>query len=598
MKNESKNIRNFSIIAHIDHGKSTLADRMLEITNTIDKRKMKDQVLDSMELEKERGITIKMQPVRMGHFFNGEDYVLNLIDTPGHIDFSYEVSRALKAVEGSILLVDSTQGVQAQTFTTLDMARELGIKIIPVISKIDSPLAQVEETKEELAKVLDCSEDEIISVSGKTGEGVKELLDEIVKQIPAPVVKEEDALKALVFDFEYSNHKGVIVYVRVFEGSVKKGDGLNFSQAKEKFSSLEVGTFSPEKKPKDTLNAGEIGYIVTGIKKPGIASVGDTVMLQKKQTDPLGGYMNPRPVVWASIYPESQDDFDNLKTALGKLRLTDSSFTYEEETSGSLGRGFRCGFLGMLHLEIISERLKREFNLSLVVTMPSINYRVIYKNGKEEMIYSPHLFPDDGSFKEVSEPWALVKIILPNDYVNGLMPFIFDHEGEVTDIENFGDNRSSVSVEVPLRELMRGFFDELKSLSSGYASLSYEISGYKDADVTRLDILVANEPVPAFTRVVSRKRVEIEAEKSVEKLFEVLPRQQFETKIQGKALGRIISSKTLKAFRKDVTGYLYGGDITRKMKLLEKQKKGKKKMKEKGKVNIPQDVFLKMMRGN
>lgn len=598
MKNQSKNIRNFSIIAHIDHGKSTLADRMLEITNTIDKRKMKDQVLDSMELEKERGITIKMQPVRMGHSFNGEDYVLNLIDTPGHIDFSYEVSRALKAVEGSILLVDSTQGVQAQTFTTLDMARELGIKIIPVISKIDSPLAQVEETKEELAKVLGCSEDEIISVSGKTGEGVKELLDEIVKQIPAPVVKEEDALKALVFDFEYSNHKGVIVYVRVFEGSVKKGDGLNFSQAKEKFSSLEVGTFSPEKKPKDTLNAGEIGYIVTGIKKPGIASVGDTVMLQKKQTDPLGGYMNPRPVVWASIYPESQDDFDNLKTALGKLRLTDSSFTYEEETSGSLGRGFRCGFLGMLHLEIISERLKREFNLSLVVTMPSINYRVIYKNGKEEMIYSPHLFPDDGSFKEVSEPWALVKIILPNDYVNGLMPFIFDHEGEVTDIENFGDNRSSVSVEVPLRELMRGFFDELKSLSSGYASLSYEISGYKDADVTRLDILVANEPVPAFTRVVSRKRVEIEAEKSVEKLFEVLPRQQFETKIQGKALGRIISSKTLKAFRKDVTGYLYGGDITRKMKLLEKQKKGKKKMKEKGKVNIPQDVFLKMMRGN
>ncbi len=591
-------IRNFSIIAHIDHGKSTLADRMLEITHTIETRKMRDQVLDSMELERERGITIKMQPVRMEYKYNNEDYILNLIDTPGHIDFSYEVSRALKAVEGSILLVDSTQGVQAQTLTTLAMAREGGLKIIPVLSKIDSPLSRVEEVKEEVIKLLACDPNEILLVSGRTGEGVDDLLHEVIKRIAPP--KEtyigDNNLRALVFDFKYSNHRGVIVYIRVLDGKVSKGDSLIFSASNEKFTSLEVGTFSPEETLRDFLAAGDTGYIVTGIKKPGIASVGDTITLLKNPLPALGGYMQPRPVVWASIFPEDADDFTELKAALGKLKLSDSAFSYEEESSGSLGRGFRCGFLGMLHLEIISERLRREFDLDLVITTPSITYEVLMNNGKKEKVYSPYYFPDDGDIKTVFEPWVAVKIISPASYLGNIMQLLFDHEAEVGETENFGDSRSAVSVKMPLRELMRNFFDELKSVSSGYGSISYEIGEMREANVTRLDILVADEPVAAFSRVVSRKRVEEEAENAVEKLHGILPKQMFTTKIQGKALGRIISSRTMQAFKKDVTQHMYGGDITRKMKLREKQKKGKKKMQERGRVNIPQDVFLKMMR--
>ncbi len=593
-----KHIRNFSIIAHIDHGKSTLADRMLEITHTIETRKMRDQVLDSMELERERGITIKMQPVRMEYKFGNENYVLNLIDTPGHIDFSYEVSRALKAVEGSILLVDSTQGVQAQTLTTLAMAREGGLKIIPVLSKIDSPLARVEEIKEEVVKLLDCDPNEILLVSGRTGEGVEDLLHEVIKRIAPPKesYQGDNNLRALVFDFKYSNHRGVIVYIRVLDGKVSKGDSLIFSASNEKFNALEVGTFSPEETPRDFLSAGDTGYIVTGIKKPGIASVGDTITLLKNPLPALGGYMQPRPVVWASIFPEDADDFTELKAALGKLKLSDSAFSYEEESSGSLGRGFRCGFLGMLHLEIISERLRREFDLELVITTPSITYEVLMKNGKKEKVYSPYYFPDDGDIQIVFEPWVMVKIISPAAYLGNIMQLLFDHEAEIGETENFGDSRSAISVKMPLRELMRNFFDELKSVSSGYGSISYEIGDMREANVTRLDILVADEPVAAFSRVVSKKRVEEEAENAVEKLHGILPKQMFTTKIQGKALGRIISSRTMQAFKKDVTQHMYGGDITRKMKLREKQKKGKKKMKERGRVNIPQDVFLKMMR--
>lgn len=602
-----KKIRNFSIIAHIDHGKSTLADRLLEITNTIEKRKMQDQVLDNMELERERGITIKMQPVRMIYHSGGadgteaQDYVFNLIDTPGHIDFSYEVSRALQAVEGSIMLVDSTQGVQAQTFTTLHMAQKLGVKIIPVLSKIDSPLSRVDEVKAEVAKVLGIDEGEILTVSGRTGEGVPKLLEEIVKRVPPPVeqIPDTTSSRSLVFDFQYSNHKGVIVYVRAIDGTIKKGDVLKFASAKEKFIALEVGIFSPSPVPSEKISAGEIGYIVTGIKKPGIASVGDTVTPEKNPLPALEGYMTPRPVVWASIYPEDQDDFDELRASLGKLKLSDSSLTYEEETSGALGRGFRAGFLGMLHLEIITERLRREFNLELVVTSPSITYKVKYRNsGKEEMIYSPHTFPNDGELSEIMEPWVEVKIITPTTYLGNIMQLLFDHEAEASGVENFGDNRTQLLVEMPLRELMRNFFDDLKSASSGYASISYEIGAYRPADVVRLDILVADEPIVAFARVVSRRKVQDEAEKAVKKLHEVMPRQMFVTKIQGRALGRILSSETLKAFSKDVTQHMYGGDITRKMKLREKQKKGKKKMAARGKgnVNIPHDVFLKMMR--
>ncbi len=567
---------------------------MLEITHTIEKRKMREQVLDTMELERERGITIKMQPVRME--YNG--FILNLIDTPGHVDFSYEVSRALRAVEGSILLVDSTQGVQAQTLSTLAMAREAGLKILPVISKIDSPLAKIEDVTGELTKLLGVPRGEILLVSGRTGEGVENLLSEIIIRVPPSKVTYQDKndFRALVFDFKYSNHKGVIVFVRVLDGEMRKGDSLSFVAGKEKFSSLEVGTFSPEEVPRDSLQAGEIGYIVTGIKRPGVARVGDTITHSGRPLPALSGYDKPLPVVFASIFPEDADDFAELKLALSKLRLSDSSFSHEEESSGSLGRGYRCGFLGMLHLEIITERLRREFNLKLVITTPSITYEVITKTGKREKIFSPYFFPDDVNISEVFEPWISAKIISPTEYLGSIMQLLYEHEAEVGETENFGDNRGALSVKMPLRELMRNFFDELKSATSGYGSISYEIESMRPASVTRLDILVAEERVPAFSRVISKKRVEAEAEQSVEKLHKLLPRQLFVTKIQGVALGRIISSRTVQAFRKDVTGYLYGGDVTRKKKLLEKQKKGKKKMKERGRVNIPEDVFLKMMK--
>ena len=596
-----KEIRNFSIIAHIDHGKSTLADRLLEFTHTIEARKMRDQVLDRMDLERERGITIKMQPARMAYKAkSGTEYILNLIDTPGHIDFAYEVSRALSAVEGVILLVDSTQGVQAQTLSVLGMAKSAGCTIIPVVSKVDSPLARAQEVKQEIADVLECDVSEVLEVSGKTGEGVDALLKSVIERSPGPKVAHTNPneFSALVFDFEYSNHQGVIVYVRVFDGVIAKGEQLLFTVANQKFQALEVGIFSPTKKTAEKLFAGEIGYIVTGIKQPGIASVGDTITLLKNPLPALPGYQNPRPVVWASVYPESQDHFMELKYALARLRLSDSAFSYEEETSGALGRGFRCGFLGMLHLEIITERLRREFSLELVVTQPSITYHVKLKNGKEQVVYSPHMFPSDGEIAQTLEPWVILHIMTPNAYLGGLSMLVHEHEGEVVDMANFGEDRTKLDVHMPLRELMRNFFDELKSVTSGYASIAYDFAEMKVADVTRLDILLADEVVPAFTRVVSRKRAVEEGETAVEKLHEIMPRQMFETKIQAYALGRILSSKTIKAYMKDVTQHMYGGDITRKMKLREKQKKGKKKMalRGKGNVNIPHDVFLKMMK--
>jgi len=442
-----------------------------------------------------------------------------------------------------------------------------------------------------------------LKVSGRTGEGVADLLDEIIKRVPAPRASAEnstDDFRSLVFDFQYSNHKGVIVYVRVMNGSAKRHDELIFKVSNEKFQSLEVGIFAPDDTPTESLGAGEIGYIVTGIKQPGIASVGDTVASVKDAGAPLPGYMSPKPVVWASVYPESQDDFNSLRMALGRLRLSDSSFTYEEEASGTLGRGFRCGFLGMLHLEIITERLRREFNLNLVVTIPSITYNVELKNGKTVTIYSPSLFPEDHEVKKVFEPLVKMKIITPPEYLGVIMQAIFNHEGEVSTTENFGENRTSLTLIMPLRELMRNFFDEIKSISSGFASISYEIGEMREADVARLDILVADEPVVAFTRVVSCRRLEEEARSSVEKLHKALPRQMFTVKIQGKAEGRIIASETLSGMQKNVTQHMYGGDRTRKMKLWEKQKEGKKKMKElgRGNVNIPQEVFIKMMRSD
>jgi GTP-binding protein LepA len=598
------NIRNFSIIAHIDHGKSTLADRFLELTGTIEERKMQDQVLDSMELERERGITIKMTPVRMSYKLDGIDYILNLIDTPGHIDFAYEVSRALKAVEGSILLVDATAGVQAQTLSTLNMAKEAGLVIIPVISKIDSPLARVDEIREEIVSLLGVRREEIILVSGKTGEGVHNLLRAIVERVPppSPILPENSGFRSLVFDFGYSNHKGVIVFIRVFDGKVKAGDSLSFIASQESFTAIEVGTFSPEERPTDCLSVGEIGYIVTGIKKPGVVSVGDTICLTKQKLDSLPGYMSPPPVVWASLYPESDkigrggDDFHLLKQALMRLKLSDSSLTFEEESSSVAGRGFRCGFLGMLHLEIITERLKREFGLKLVITSPSIKYEVIKKNGEKIFAYSPSAFPPYGEIKAVYEPWIDINIIFPSEYLGAISKLLYSHEGVVKIVDDFGHGRNVLKGSMPLRELMRNFFDELKSVSSGFASLSYAGNRYEEADVVKLDIRITEEEIPALARIVSRKRVEEEAEKAVEKLEAILPRQLFVVKIQAVAMGRIIASRSISAMKKDVTGYLYGGDITRKRKLWEKQKEGKKRLQTRAKMNIPQDVFVKMMR--
>ncbi len=590
-----KDIRNFAIIAHIDHGKSTLADRMLEVTGTVPERKMQDQVLDSMELERERGITIKMQPVRMEY----KDYILNLIDTPGHIDFAYEVSRALSAIEGAVLLVDATQGIEAQTMSVLASAREAGLVIIPALSKVDSPLARVDEIRSELALILDIDEDTILLTSGKTGSGVDDLLDNIVDLVPPPESNIKDT-RALIFDFKYSDHKGIILYVRIKDGHVSKGDSMSFVVAGESFKALEVGIFTPEETPKDKLEAGWIGYIVTGIKKPGIVNVGDTVISARSAVQALPGYLEPSPVIWASVYPESQDDLPQLRQSLERLRLMDSSLTYEEESSGTMGRGFRCGFLGMLHMEIITERLRREFNLELIVTLPTTAYEITRKDGAIETIYAPAKFPNDGEAVMVRESWARVSVILPPEHMSGAMQLLHEHEAEITSTETLPDGRTQLSCEMPLREMMRNFFDKLKNATSGFASLSYKIGEMRTANVTRLDVLIAEEVSPAFTRIVSKSRIREEAEAIVEKLDEVLPKQQFVLKIQAKAAGRIISSRKKSAMRKDVTGKLYGGDITRKKKLLEKQKKGKKKALAHGtgRVHIPHETFVKVLRSS
>tara|TARA_B100000745_G_scaffold251228_1_gene173360 strand:- start:1333 stop:3171 length:1839 start_codon:yes stop_codon:yes gene_type:complete len=611
---------------------------MLEVTHTVEKRLMKEQVLDSMDLERERGITIKMQPVVMtyrpflsssavlqdpdtsvtvpkrtsppssspraatevktGDEQEGEEYILNLIDTPGHIDFSYEVSRALNAVEGVLLLVDSTQGVQAQTLTTLEMAKNQNLTIIPVLTKIDMPHSRVEEVSDEVCKLVGCAVEDILLTSGKTGEGIKELLDTICAKVPPPRESKEEKYRGLIFDFQYSNHRGIIVYQRVFDGEVKKGDKLEFSASGRTFIALEVGVLSPTEKPVDSLGSGQIGYIVTGIKEPGVANVGDTLRLEKSNSPALAGYKEPLPVVWASVFPESQDDFTILRQALDRLRLSDSSLSYEEESSGVLGRGFRCGFLGMLHLEIVTERLRREFDLELTITSPSIAYEVTWSDGKIESIYAASRFPEHGDKVTIREPWVLGQIIMPSDYMGGVMTLLYEHEAGVIDTEVFGDGRTLLTIEMPLRELMRGFFDKLKNVSSGYASLSYEIAELRPANVTRLDVLVAEEVVPALSRVVGIARADTEAKAIVEKIYNTLPRQMFVTKIQAKVMGKIIATKKLSAMKKDVTAKLYGGDITRKMKLREKQKKGKQKMLARGRVHIPPEVFMKLIKSD
>lgn len=592
-----KHIRNFVIIAHIDHGKSTLADRFLELTKTVEKRKMQAQYLDQMDLERERGITIKLQPVRMRYAFDGVDYELNLIDTPGHVDFSYEVSRSLAAVEGAILLVDATKGIQAQTLANLHLAQQQGLVIVPVINKIDLPQARTERVKEELSYLLGVEPEEIISISAKDGTNVEQVLQRVIKQVPAPVAQGSE-LKALIFDSTFDAYKGVIAFVRVFGGSVKRTDKIQTYATKNKVDVLEVGTFQPQLQQGDLLTEGETGYIATGLKDPGQIRVGDTITTQNPGAHfkPLPGYKEVRPMVYASFFPESSDDYDLLKDALSKLHLTDASLVYEPESSAGLGRGFRVGFLGMLHVEIVSERLKREFGLSLIISSPSVEYVVTMSNDEVLKVRSASMLPDFSKVKSIAEPIVALELITPTTYVGSVMELVSTFRNVYIGTEYIGKETALLKYEVPLSEIITDFYDKLKSVSSGYASMSYEPKGFQVDDLVRLDIYVADDMIEPFSRIVPKESSYYEGRQMVEKLKEIIPPQWFQVALQAAVGGKILARETIRARRKDVTGYLYGGDVTRKMKLLKKQKRGKKKMEELGKVNIPHDVFLKMLK--
>lgn len=590
------NIRNFVIIAHIDHGKSTLADRFLELTKTIDKRKMKEQYLDRHPLEKERGITIKMQPVTMFYKLKAENYTLNLIDTPGHVDFSYEVSRALAAVEGAVLLVDATQGTQAQTLSNFELAKRQGLKIIPAINKIDLPQAEPARVKEEMADLFGFKKEEIILISAKTGENVDLLLEEIVKRVPPPKTEEEnkDNFQALIFDYEYSPHHGVIAYARVLKGEIKKGDEAVLIQAGKKFKAGEVGIFRPHFQNKEKLSAGEIGYLVTKIKNLEGIRVGDNITLEKTRSKSLVGYQEPKPMIFANIYPAESGDFNELANALSKLRLLDNSFVFEPDQNPVIGKGFKAGFLGTLHFEIILERLKREFGQEVITSLPSVLFEVLDKNGRILHISSPSSFPDSHEIIKTKEPILEIEIIFPAEYIGGVFQLIENFQGEIKDVRNLTPARVKLVGILPLREFINGFFDKLKSSTKGYASLNYKIAGSQEADLVRLDILVNQEVIPSFARVVPKEQSYAKAKEMVERISDLMPKALFSYKTQAKVGGKILASREKAASRKDVTGYLYGGDRTRKMKLWQKQKKGKKRLREFGKVNIPREVFLKM----
>ena len=583
-------IKNFVIISHIDHGKSTLADRLLETTGTIKKDKMKPQYLDSMDLEREKGITIKMAPVRMDY----KDYVLNLIDTPGHIDFNYEVSRSLAAVEGAILLVDATKGIQAQTITNLDLAKKEGLVIIPALNKIDSPQAMIDEVKKEIKEILDFKEEDILFISAKTGENVDKLLERVIEKVPTAEDNSEKTLRALIFDSKYDSFLGIVAYVRIIDGFVKQGDKIYFINSKSEGAVKELGVFKPGMVQSKELKSGEIGYIATGIKDPEKIRIGDTVVLSGNEelVKSLEGYKDPEPKIFVSLYPKAQDDFELLKVALSKLKLNDSALFFEQQNFHVFGRGFLCGFLGSLHTEITMERLKREFDLELVISSPQVLFKAEDSKGKEILIYNPVNWSD--SFKSFSEPWAEVKIIIGTAYLGRVFDFLNELEGKHVDSYPFGENRYFIVYEMPLREIIGKFYENLLNITQGFASLTFKEIGYKSADLVKLEILINGNKEEAFSRILPQSKVNYEARRMVEKLKDVLPKQSFSVPIQGKIGGKIISRETITATRKDVTAPLYGGDFTRKRKLLEKQKEGKKKLKEKGEVRIPPEVFLKV----
>ena len=595
-------IRNFCIIAHIDHGKSTLADRMLEITGTVTKREMKSQLLDSMELEREKGITIKLTPVCMSY----KGYTLNLIDTPGHVDFSYEVSRSLQAVEGAILVVDATQGIQAQTLANVYLALEQDLTIIPVINKIDLPASDVPRVSAEIINLLGCSEDEIIKVSAKTGEHVDEVLDAIIDRIPAPrhsagetkevAEQNSDSMRALIFDSYFDDYRGVILYIRMFSGTLSKNANIHMMATGSNDIALEVGILNPKMSPRDELKAGEIGYIVTNLKATREAKVGDTVTLTKHPTKlALPGYKNVHPFVYAGFFPVSNDQYNDLKEALEKLALSDSALQYEPENSPVLGFGLRIGFLGLLHMDIIRERLEREFKLDLIVTNPSTDYRVTMTSGEELDIRSASSLPDATKILEIREPWVKGEIITPKEYIGAILDLIITKRGRQKNI-SYIDTRAIINFEAPMANLLTDFYDQLKSSTSGYASFNYELAGYQAEDLVRVDFLVAGERVDALSVMAHRSEADAIGRTVTKKLKEVIPRQNFEVALQAAIGARIIARETLGAFRKDVTVKIHTGDRDRKAKLVEKQKRGKARMKRFGKVDIPSEAFTVMLK--
>ncbi|HAJ44757.1 elongation factor 4 [Candidatus Azambacteria bacterium RIFOXYC1_FULL_41_20] len=591
------NIRNFVIIAHIDHGKSTLADRFLEITGTVSQRKMREQFLDQMDLERERGITIKMQPVRMNFKYNSEDYILNLIDTPGHVDFTYEVSRALAAVEGAILLVDATQGIQAQTIANLYLAKKENLKIIGVINKLDlvDDPEKIEMLKQEIAKLTDQKPEEILAVSAKTGLNAEKILEKVIEKFPEPKINIEKPFQALVFDSHFDAYKGVLAYIRVVEGEISKQKLINALATKSKIQILETGVFKPELTTVEKLSSGEIGYIATGLKNPTLVRVGDT-LATNPNAEPLPGYTEPKSMVWASFYPEAADDFDLLKDALSKLKLNDAALHYEPETQEALGRGFRLGFLGMLHLDITAERLKREYNRQVIITTPTVSYRI--KNRRKEIleIFTPADWPDSSQIESIEEPWIRLGILMPTRYLGGVMNLVGNYRGVYRQTDYLGMDHLILNFDIPLSDILVDFHDRLKSASEGYASMNYEFLGYKPGSLVKLQVLIAGESVEAFSKIVSKEKAYNEGNALVKKLKDIVPKQYFPVALQAAIGGKVIARETIPAMRKDVTGYLYGGDVTRKNKLLEKQKKGKKRRATFNRVQLDSEVYLKMFR--
>ena len=595
---EKDRIRNFCIIAHIDHGKSTLADRMLQLTGTISDREMMEQVLDSMDLEREKGVTIKASAVRMIYQAqNGESYELNLIDTPGHVDFSYEVSRALMACEGALLVVDATQGIEAQTLANLYLALDADLVIVPVINKIDLPSARVDEVAEDIHNLLGIEPEKILRISAKEGINVDQVLETVVKEIPPPKGEVDAPLQALIFDSHYDSYKGVVAYVRVMHGKINSTDMLRMMSNNVDIRPVEIGVFAPDMRPVRDLQAGDVGYIATGLKTVSECRVGDTITTTVRPADkPLPGFRHPKPMVFAGIYPVEGEDYEDLKEALEKLQLNDASLVFEPEKSQALNFGFRCGFLGLFHMEIIQERLEREYDLDIVVTAPSVEYEIVLTSGEVIRIDSPAQLPDESQIAEIREPWMILQIITPVDYYGTVMELVKKRRGIFKEQEYPAPTRVQLSFEIPLSELIVDFFDELKSRTRGYASMDYHFADYRPGNLTKLEVLVGGEPVDALATIVHRDNAYHKGQALVSKLKELIPRQLFDVAIQASANGRIISRANVKALRKDVLAKCYGGDITRKKKLLEKQKRGKRRMKMVGNVEIPQEAFMAILR--